>query len=120
MIEGGICAPLGFMASGIHAGIKKRKKDIALIVSEVPAFSAGVFTQSKTKAACVLVDQHQLERSDYTAAILVTSGNANACNGRRGMNDALQSIKTTSHVLGIPQSQVLVSSTGVILSLIHI
>jgi glutamate N-acetyltransferase/amino-acid N-acetyltransferase len=113
-IDGGICAPLGFMASGIHAGIKKRKKDITLIVSEVPAFSAGVFTQSKTKAACVLVDQQQLERSDYAAAILVNSGNANACTGRRGMNDALQSIKTTSHVLGIPQSQVLVSSTGVI------
>lgn len=113
-IEGGICAPLGFMASGIHAGIKKRKKDIALIVSDVPAFSAGVFTQSKTKAACVLVDQQQLRISKLASAILVNSGNANACTGKRGMIDALQSVRTTARALGIPHSHVLVSSTGVI------
>ena len=113
-IDGGVCAPLGFVASGIHAGIKKKKKDISLIVSEVPAISAGVFTQSKTKAACVLVDQAQLKKSDRASVILVNSGNANACTGRRGMSDAVQTIKTTSRVLGIPQSQVLVSSTGVI------
>ena len=57
-IDGGVCAPKGFIASGIHAGIKKRKKDLALIVSEVPAFSAGVFTTSMTKAACVTLDKH--------------------------------------------------------------
>ena len=113
-IEGGICAPLGFIASGVHAGIKKKKKDVTLIVSEVPAISAGVFTQSKTKAACVVADQLQLEKSDFATAILINSGNANACTGKRGMNDALESIKITSRVLNIPQSHVLVSSTGVI------
>ena len=52
-IKGGVCAPQGFLASGMHAGIKKRKKDVALIYSETPAAAAGVFTQSRTVAACV-------------------------------------------------------------------
>jgi glutamate N-acetyltransferase / amino-acid N-acetyltransferase len=113
-IEGGICAPQGFVASGIHAGIKKYKKDISLIVSESPAVSAGVFTQSKTVAACVTVNKTQLKKSSLASAILVNSGNANACTGNRGMQNALQTIKTVSSALGVPQSQILVSSTGVI------
>ena len=96
-------------------GIKQKKRDLALIVSEVPALSAGVFTTSVTKAACVTLDQTAIEKIDNIAsAILVNSGNANACTGKRGMNDALQSIKTTARALHIPPSQVLVSSTGVI------
>jgi len=114
MIDGGVCAPKGFIASGIHAGIKKKKRDITLIVSDVPALSAGVFTKSMTKAACVTLNQRQLKRSKYSSAILVNSGNANACTGIRGMNDARQSIKTAARTLHIPPSQCLVSSTGVI------
>ena len=113
-IDGGICAPNGFIASGIHAGIKKKKRDLTLIVSDVPALSAGVFTTSLTKAACVTLNQQQLTKSKYCSAILVNSGNANACTGKRGMDDALQSIKTTARALRIPPSHVLVSSTGVI------
>lgn len=113
-ITGGVCAPKGFTAAGVHCGIKQKKKDIALIVSDVPAFSAGVFTTSATKAACVTLDQQQLRRSLFSSAILVNSGNANACTGKRGMADALQSIKKTALALHIPPSHVLVSSTGVI------
>jgi glutamate N-acetyltransferase/amino-acid N-acetyltransferase len=114
IIEGGISAPAGFLSSGIHAGIKKRKKDITLIVSEVPATTAGVFTQSLTRAACVDVDKQQLKQSHYASAILINSGNANACTGIRGYKNTLQTIETASIALSIPKKHVLVSSTGVI------
>jgi glutamate N-acetyltransferase / amino-acid N-acetyltransferase len=113
-IRGGICAPMGFRAAGIHCGIKQRKKDIALIVSDVPAFSAGVFTTSLTKAACVTLDQLRVKKSKYCSAILVNSGNANACTGKRGMNNALHSVNTAARALNIPPAHVLVASTGVI------
>lgn len=113
-IDGGVCAPNGFIAAGVHAGIKKKKKDLTLIVSEVPAFSAGVFTTNTTKAACVTLDQQQLTKSKFASAIVVNSGNANACTGKRGMNDAVASIKSTARALEIPTSHVLVSSTGII------
>jgi glutamate N-acetyltransferase/amino-acid N-acetyltransferase len=113
-VSGGVCAPQGFVASGVFAGIKKRKKDIALIYSDVPALSAGVFTQSATVAACVTLDKQQLKRSKTAQAILINSGNANACTGDRGMMNARQTLATTAAALGIKESQVLVSSTGVI------
>ncbi len=114
IIPGSVCAPQGFIASGIFAGIKKKKKDIALIYSEVPAISAGVFTQSRTVAACVTLNQKQLKKSKTAQAILVNSGNANACTGERGLMNAKQTIATIASALGITESQVLVSSTGVI------
>lgn len=113
-IDGGVCAAQGFLASGIFAGIKKRKKDVALIYSEIPALSAGVFTQSVTVAACVTLNQQQLKKSKTTQAILINSGNANACTGERGMMNARQTMATTASALGITESQILVASTGVI------
>jgi glutamate N-acetyltransferase/amino-acid N-acetyltransferase len=113
-VKGGVCAPQGFLAAGMHAGIKKRKKDVALIYSETPAFAAGVFTQSQTVAACVTVDQAQLAQSKTIRAIFINSGNANACTGKRGMKDALQTVKTASLALDLAESEILVSSTGVI------
>ncbi len=114
IIEGGVSAPSGFLASGIHAGIKRRKRDISIIVSETPAITAGVFTQSLTRAACVDVDKQQLKQSHFASAILINSGNANACTGARGYKNTQQTIETTSIALGIPKKYVLVSSTGVI------
>ena len=113
-VFGGVCAPQGFIASGVRAGIKKSKKDIALIYSEVPALAAGVFTKSATVAACVTLDQKQLKRSKTARSILINSGNANACTGERGMMNAKQSISTVASALSIKESQVLVASTGVI------
>ena len=113
-VKGGICAPQGFLASGLHAGIKKRKKDVALIYSETSAMAAGVFTQSQTVAACVTLDQEQLAKSNTARAIFINSGNANACTGKRGMQDARQTVKTAALALDLPESEILVSSTGVI------
>lgn len=113
-VFGGVCAPQGFIASGVRAGIKKSKKDVALIYSEVPAHAAGVFTQSRTVAACVTLNRKQLQRSKIARAILINSGNANACTGERGMMNAKQSISTVASALSIKESQVLIASTGVI------
>jgi glutamate N-acetyltransferase / amino-acid N-acetyltransferase len=111
---GGITAPLGFRAAGMYCGIRKVKKDIAMIVSDTPATVAGVFTLNKTQAAPVLVDKIQLKRSPICSAIVVNSGNANACTGERGLNDAWEMIRATAVALNIPESHVMISSTGVI------
>lgn len=110
----GITGPKGFRASGVHSGIKKVKKDLALVFSTVPAHAAGVFTLNKVAAAPVVVDKLQLEQSKTCRAILVNSGNANACTGERGMNDAWAMVKSTAQALHIEQGEVLISSTGVI------
>jgi len=111
---GGITAPLGFRATGMYCGIRKIKKDIAMIVSDVPATVAGVFTLNKTQAAPVLVDKIQLKRSSVCSAIVVNSGNANACTGERGLNDAWEMVRATAVALNIPETEVMISSTGVI------
>ena len=113
-VIGGVTGPTGFRAAGIHSGVKKMKKDLALVYSERPAAAAGVFTTSKVQAAPVIVDKLQLKQSPVSRAIVINSGNANACTGERGLNDAWTMVKTTAAALGISEQEVLVSSTGVI------
>ncbi len=114
-IVGGITAPQGFRASGVYCGIRKIKKDIALIVSDVPANVAAVFTQNKVVAAPVVVDKELLKRGSGTcSAIVVNSGNANACTGEQGMKDAWAMVSATAAALQLPEEEVLISSTGVI------
>jgi glutamate N-acetyltransferase/amino-acid N-acetyltransferase len=110
----GITAPRGFSASGTHSGIKRVKKDLALVFSEAPAHAAGVFTTSKVQAAPVLVCKQQLKQAGPFRAIVVNSGNANACTGERGLNDAWTMVETVARASGIGRNEVLVSSTGVI------
>ncbi|HEY6951277.1 MAG TPA: bifunctional glutamate N-acetyltransferase/amino-acid acetyltransferase ArgJ [Bacteroidota bacterium] len=112
--SGGVTAPIGYLAGGLYAGIRKAKKDLALVVSQKPATVAGVFTLNKTQAACIVVDKLQLQRSKTCSAVIVNSGNANACTGERGLNDAWTMVEETATALGLPKDQVLVSSTGVI------
>lgn len=117
MFEGcpcGVTAPKGFTAAGMHSGIKKAKKDLAIVYSQVPARAAGVFTTSKVQAAPVLVCKQQLKRSTAFHAIVINSGNANACTGERGLNDAWSMTESVARALNIGSEQVLVSSTGVI------
>ena len=113
-IDGGITAVPGVQAAGIHAGIKKTEtKDLALIVTDVPATAAGVFTKNSVTAAPVIVCRKHL--SDPTAqAIIINSGNANACTGERGMLNAHRMATVTAEQLNIAEDRVLVSSTGVI------
>jgi glutamate N-acetyltransferase/amino-acid N-acetyltransferase len=110
----GITAPKGFKAVGIHCGIKKVKKDLALIVSETPAIAAGIFTLNKVQAAPVLVSKKHLSEGKSFRAIICNSGNANACTGEKGLADAVEMANKTADVLNISPEEIFVSSTGVI------
>lgn len=113
-LESGITAARGYRVAGVHCGVKKAKKDLALIVSDVPAAAAGVFTMNKVAAAPVVVDRLQLAHSPVMRAIVVNSGNANAATGERGMSDAWSMVDAAAAALHIRREEVLVSSTGVI------
>lgn len=105
----------GFQFSGISAGIKKSgDKDLALIYSEVPAVIAAMFTTNHVKAAPVKISIKQLALSRQCQAIIVNSGNANACTGRHGVKDARDAITGTARLLGISPRLVHASSTGII------
>lgn len=115
VIEGGVTAPKGFRAAGITAGLKPSgAPDLALIVSDCDAIAAGVFTISQVRAACVDYCQNLLEEKPSARAILCNAGQANACTGEQGLQDALASAAATAEALGLGASQVLTASTGVI------
>jgi len=104
----------GFLFSGISAGIKKDgKRDLGLIYSEVPAQVAGLFTTNAVKAAPVQLDIERMKRG-LCQAVLVNSGNANACTGSRGLGDAKRVSWLVAKQLGINERLVFPSSTGVI------
>jgi glutamate N-acetyltransferase/amino-acid N-acetyltransferase len=109
---------LGFRAAAVAAGIKKSNDalDLALIFSDSPATAAaGVFTTNRVAAAPVLLSRQNLvESRGRCRAIVVNSGNANACTGRAGMRTAEETARVAGELLGIEPSQVLVASTGVI------
>ncbi len=113
-IEGSITAIPGIRASGVEAGIKTAsKKEVALIVAEKPVPAAGVFTINRAKAAPVYVCQEHLQ-DGIAQAIVINSGNANACTGDGGMADAHMMAKIAAAELGIDDTLMLVASTGVI------
>lgn len=116
MTDGGVTAPRLFRAAGLHCGIKASgKPDLALVVSDIPACAAGVFTTNRAQAAPVLLSQEHLALSSFqTRAIVSNSGCANACTGPQGMADAREMAALTAAELGCEPSQVLVASTGVI------
>ncbi|WP_424244790.1 glutamate N-acetyltransferase/amino-acid N-acetyltransferase [Elusimicrobium posterum] len=114
VISPSVTAPKGFKAAGIHAGLKKStKKDLAVIISEVPAVAGAVFTLNKMAAAPVWVCRENL-KSKTARAVIVNSGSANACTGERGLNDAWKMAALTAKEIGCAEREVFVSSTGVI------
>jgi len=112
-----VTAAPGFVAAGLHAGIKRRKPDMALIATDdgKPVTCAAVFTQNKFVAPPVTLDRQRLAANGgKAAAIVVNSGNANAGTGAAGMADAEAMTTATAEALGIAKEDVLVSSTGII------
>ncbi len=104
----------GFTAGAFAAGVKKKdRKDLAVIFCTTPACAAGVFTTNRIQAAPVLLDKERI-RSGRAQAIVANSGNANACTGSQGMEDARAMARASADALGIDDSLVLVASTGVI------
>ncbi|NLM01395.1 MAG: bifunctional glutamate N-acetyltransferase/amino-acid acetyltransferase ArgJ [Treponema sp.] len=119
-IEGGICAPQGFTANAVRSGIKKSrtKDDTALIYSEKLCTAAGVFTKNKVQAEPVKLTRIRVA-THRAQAIIVNSGNANACTGKQGMQVAIRMTKAAQNALNksgknVAEDDVLVCSTGVI------
>ncbi len=114
IIEGGVTAAKGFCAIGIHAGIKKDKKDMAMIASAAPCQAAGTFTTNVVKAAPVKWDQDIVYHHPSARAVVINSGVANACTGEEGFGYCRETAKKAAELLNISESEVLVASTGVI------
>ncbi|MDF2540188.1 MAG: argJ1, partial [Herbinix sp.] len=113
-IEGGVSTALGFHAAGVYAGIKKMRKDMALIYSTVPAVGAGTFTTNVVKAAPVKWDMKITQESAFVQAVVLNSGVANACTGAEGaINNELMA-KAVANAMNIPITAVYTASTGVI------
>ncbi|MGN1313414.1 MAG: bifunctional glutamate N-acetyltransferase/amino-acid acetyltransferase ArgJ [Lachnospiraceae bacterium] len=114
-IEGGVTAARGFRAAAVEANIKyKNRKDMAMIYSAVPCRTAGTFTSNVVKAACVLWDKQMVEETEYSQAVVVNSGIANACTGTQGFDYCRQTAQAMAEALSIQESACLVASTGVI------
>jgi glutamate N-acetyltransferase/amino-acid N-acetyltransferase len=107
--------PKGFRVAGVHAGLKRNptREDISLIVSDVPATAAGVYTTNLVFAAPVAFDRARTPGLGFQA-IAINSGNANACTGARGIDDARSMAAATAAAVGISEASVLVLSTGII------
>ncbi len=114
-VEGERLGPKGFQAAGIACGIKATAgaKDLALIYSQTPARVAGLFTKNRVKAAPVLATRQKV-RKGICQALIVNSGNANACTGEQGLKDAEAMAQVTAEALHLLPQHVLVASTGVI------
>jgi glutamate N-acetyltransferase/amino-acid N-acetyltransferase len=120
-ISGSVCAPRGFKAAAVFCDIKKlgtgkgsekgKKPDLALIVSDVPAAVAGMFTTNQVCAAPVKLSRQRAAKK-FARAIVVNSGNANACTGRPGIADAKRMTRVAASALKLKESDVLVCSTG--------
>jgi glutamate N-acetyltransferase / amino-acid N-acetyltransferase len=112
--DGNITTPKGFSAGGMHTGIKRKKLDLGYVLSDVPAIAAGVYTTNLFQAAPLVVTQKSIEIEKKIQAVLVNSGNANACTGDQGVQDAYTMQKEFAKVLGVKDHYVAVTSTGVI------
>jgi glutamate N-acetyltransferase/amino-acid N-acetyltransferase len=114
IINGGVTAPEGFFATGMACGIKKDgKKDLAIVCSEDSAAAAGVFTMNRVKGHSLQLTMEHI-KNGYASAIVINSGNANACVGEQGYKDALEIAEITAGLLECTPQEILVGSTGVI------
>ena len=115
VINGNVSSPKGFLASGIHCGVKEgtTKKDLALIYSEAPCVGAGMYTNNVVKCAPIYVTKEHL-LNNKAQAIICNSGNANCCTGEDGINKAKDIAATVAKNLNLDVTDVLIASTGVI------
>lgn len=121
VVPGGVVAPKGFKTGGVFCDIKRlgtgkgsnkgAKRDLALLVSDVPCAAAGMFTTNQICAAPVKVCVSRMAKG-MTQAVVINSGNANACTGKQGMKDALTMTRLAEEALGLPEGYALVGSTG--------
>ncbi|NLK95710.1 MAG: bifunctional glutamate N-acetyltransferase/amino-acid acetyltransferase ArgJ [Clostridiales bacterium] len=115
IIEGSVTSPIGFLASGVHCGVKEgsTKKDLALIYSEENCVAAGMYTNNKVKCAPIFITKEHLQ-NNRARAIICNSGNANCCTGEEGLEKARIITEELAKTLKINSKDVLIASTGVI------
>lgn len=113
IIEGTIASPKGFFATGLHAGLKKEKKDLAMIYSKLPANAAAVYTTNQVKAAPIFVTKDAMVNQQIQG-VLVNSGIANACTGELGLQNAKKMQALAGKHLNVSKEAIAVASTGVI------
>ncbi len=114
MESGSVTSPRGFLAGGVHCGIKKKRLDLGWVYSVIPAVAAGVYTTNQFQAAPLIVTKESVAFDHKIQGILVNSGVANACTGDRGLVDAYAMRKMFADKLGMNEHHVAVASTGVI------
>ncbi len=112
--EGGVLTPRGFQSSGVHANIKKERRDISLLYTQKEAIVAGTFTQNQIKAPSVVRNQELLERQEFFHALIVNSKIANVVTGERGVLNNQKMAEILADKLGLFSDQVLTGSTGII------
>lgn len=112
--EGSVTSAKGFQADGVHVGLRYNKKDVGMIYSEVPAVAAAVYTLNKFIAAPNIVTKESVNTERTLQAVVVNSACANACTGKRGMDDAVIMRRLAAEKYDIPEHYVAVASTGVI------
>jgi len=113
--DGSVTSAKGFVAGGLHCGLKKTERhDLGAIVCEVPAAAAAVYTTNVFQAAPIKVTKESLASSGRLRAVIVNSGNANACTGKQGEDDAFNMRNAFADAVGVAHDEVAVASTGVI------
>jgi glutamate N-acetyltransferase/amino-acid N-acetyltransferase len=114
-IHGGVVAAKGFRCTGVACGIKSKKDalDLGMILSDVPAVVAGVFTKNRIASPTVTLNRERVGRRKVRG-VVVNAGNANACTGKRGMNDAIRMAELSAAATGTKPEDFLVASTGII------
>lgn len=114
-ITGGVTAPAGFVAGSTYCGIKSGGRDLTVLLSETPSVAAAVFTLNKVQAAPIAVNRRHLSATGGRArGVVVNSGNANACTGRQGEEDAEEMARLVAERFDCRPEEILVASTGVI------
>jgi len=112
--NGNIASPIGFQAGGMHIGLKRKRKDLGWLYSQVPAVSAAVYTTNQFQAAPLKVTQESLAATPFLQCVIINSGNANACTGETGIKNAFLMREWFAEQMDVPEHEVAVCSTGVI------
>ncbi|KEZ52244.1 bifunctional ornithine acetyltransferase/N-acetylglutamate synthase [Metabacillus indicus] len=112
--EGSVTSPKGFKADGVHTGLRYAKRDLGVLISEVPASCAAVYTQSHFQAAPLKVTQESTKAEQKLQALIVNSAIANACTGEQGLKDAYEMRSLCAEAFSLKEEYVAVASTGVI------
>ncbi|MGM8212397.1 bifunctional glutamate N-acetyltransferase/amino-acid acetyltransferase ArgJ [Virgibacillus sp. W0430] len=112
--RGTITTPAGFQVAGMHTGVKRKRNDLGILYCNEPANAAAVYTLNEVKAAPLYVTKESLAKEGKLQAVIINSGNANACTGEQGKKDAYTMRQVTAEQFSLPEHYVAVASTGII------